>query len=743
MPFTAHEHRGLVASVLLPAALMLALVPMRSESSSAAGSGDPSALAEVRARKTEERMTDAERLDMIYSLMPVVFSARQRDPRVPDDVPQLAGWSKGVRRLGVPDLLQTDASLGITNPNGGRHGDTATALPSGLALGSTFNPALAKQAGQLLGVEARSRGFNVLLGGGMNLVRDPRHGRNFEYLSEDPWLSAVMTAESIAGTQSKGVLAMVKHVSLNSHETNKHVLNAQIDPAAHRESELLAFQIAIERGNPAAMMCAYNKVNGEYACGNDPILNGVVKQAFGFKGFVMSDWRAVYDWDFALKGLDMHSGAQLDKEEWFVGPLREAYAAGNFPKERLSDMVRRILWGIYLVGADKWDGRPTPDMAAHRAAALETARQGIILLKNDGALPLAPSVKRIAVIGGFANLGVMGGGGGSSQVIPPGGFALTIPLGGNGPLAVARQERFIAPGPLESLKKLLPDAEILFDSGEYPANAATLARRIDTAIVFARKFESEGYDQPDLTLPNGQDVLVQAVTAANPNTIVVLETGNPVVMPWHEQANAIVEAWFPGEAGGQAIAEILTGRVNPSGRLPITFPRNIEQTPHPKLAGFATPQDTPTEIRYDEGAEVGYRWFTKTHAQPLYGFGHGLSYTTFSYSDFDVSGGDTVTASVTVTNAGARPGADVPQIYLTSVDGSTRMRLLGFERVELAPGESKRITVVADPRLLAQFDTGAGQWRLAGSVYEISVARSANELVATAKTSLTPRLFGK
>jgi beta-glucosidase len=382
-------------------------------------------------------------------------------------------------------------------------------------------------------------------------------------------------------------------------------------------------------------------------------------------------------------------------------------------------------------------------MAAHHAAALQTARQGIVLLKNDGALPLAPTLKRIAVIGGLANVGVMGGGGGSSQVIPPGGFALKIPLGGEGMLAGVRNETFIAPGPVKSLQKLLPDVEILFDSGEYPANAATLARRVDAAIVFGNKFETEGFDQPDLTLPNGQDTLITAVAAANPNTIVVLQTGNPVTMPWREQANAIVEAWYPGQAGGQAIAEILTGEVNPSGRLPVTFPRNVEQTPHPKLPGFGTPPGTPTEIRYDEGSDIGYRWFAKTHARPLYAFGYGLSYTTFSYSDLEVSGGDTVTASVTVTNTGTRAGADVPQFYLVSVAGVGRLRLLGFERVTLAPSESKRITVVADPRLLARFDTSAAQWRIDPGVYQIAVARSADEAVMTAPASLTVRFFGK
>jgi beta-glucosidase len=250
---------------------------------------------DARARETEQQMTDDERFSLVYSLMPVVFTAEggKRDPRVPAHVPQTAGWVKGVPRLGVPDLLLTDAGLGITNPQGGRPGDTATALPSAQALASTFNLALARQSGAILGPEARSRGFNVVLGGGMNLARDPRHGRNFEYFSEDPLLSALMAAETVKGTQGEGVIGMLKHVSLNSHETNKWFLDAHIDPTAHRESELLAFQIGIELAEPGALMCAYNKVNGAYACGNDPILNGVIKNAVGFMGWVMSDWKAV------------------------------------------------------------------------------------------------------------------------------------------------------------------------------------------------------------------------------------------------------------------------------------------------------------------------------------------------------------------------------------------------------------------------------------------------------------------
>src|SRR5262245_39124993 len=309
--------------------------------------------ADARARATEQQMTDDERFGLIHSLMIIVFTTGKRDERVPADVPQIAGWVKGVPRLGVPNLLLTDAGLGITNPGGGRKGDTATAFPSAQMLGATFNPALARQGGVILAREARSRGFNVVLGGGMNLARDPRHGRNFEYPSEDPLLSALMASEQVLGIQGENVMGMLKHVSLNSHETNKWQLDAQIDPAAHRESELLGFQIAIERSDPGSLMCAYNKVNGAYACGNDPVLNGAIKKAIGFKGFIMSDWKAVYDWDFALKGLDQHSGVQLDKQEWFVEPLQQAYRDGKFAKERLPDVVLRILCAIYTISVAK------------------------------------------------------------------------------------------------------------------------------------------------------------------------------------------------------------------------------------------------------------------------------------------------------------------------------------------------------------------------------------------------------
>ena len=408
--------------------------------------------AEKRAIKIEQQMNDDERFDLIYSLMVYVLNkdfSQKRESRVPLNIPQTAGWVKGVPRLGVPDLVETDAGLGITNPIGGRKGDHATALPSAQALAATFNPKLAYQVGAILGREARFRGFNVVLGGGMNLARDPRHGRNFEYLSEDPWLSAVMAAETVKGVQAQNVICTLKHVSLNSQEINKWYLDAQIEPDAHREAELLAFQIAIERGNPGALMGAYNKVNGEYSCGNDTLLNKQIKGAIGFKGFVMSDWRAVWHWNFALKGLDQQSGAQVDEKEWFVGPLREAYAKGEFPKERLSDMVRRILYAIFLAGVDKWSGpQQPPDLDTHLNSAIEVARQGTVLLKNNGVLPIRPDIERIAIIGGFSHLGMVSGGGGSSLTDPIGGFALNIPLGGVNYLSPLRRLAITGPSPV-------------------------------------------------------------------------------------------------------------------------------------------------------------------------------------------------------------------------------------------------------------------------------------------------------
>jgi beta-glucosidase len=702
--------------------------------------------ADVRAREVEAQMTDDERFSLLISVMGANELLPVRDERIPADVPMSAGYVPGIPRLGVPALLMSDASLGVTNP-GYRPGDTATALPAGLALAASFNPALARASGAAIGREARSRGFNVLLAGGINLARDPRNGRNFEYVSEDPLLSATIAAESITGIQQQGVISTIKHYSLNCNETNRNWLDAVIDPDAHRESDLLAFEIAIGRSQPGAVMTAYNKVNGEYAGGSDFLLNDILKVAWGYRGWAMSDWGATPSWDFALKGLDQESGAQIDRLLWgaeaFTDRLKAAYADGRLPKQRLSDMVRRILRSIFAVGLDRWDAVPPPDMAAHNAIALDIARQGIVLLQNGGLLPLASDpAARIAVIGGYAQVGVPTGCG-SSAVVPPGGYAAVIPIGAAGMMGSARNLYLLPSSPLTELRKMLPGMVIEFDPGISPAESVLAAQRADIAIVFAVRVEGEGLDNADLTLPWGQDAVITAVAEAQPNTVVVLETGNPVAMPWREKVNAILQAWYPGQAGGQAIAEVLLGTVNPSGRLPITFPLDLSQTPRPELPGLGALWGTPITIRYSEGAEVGYRWFAKQGQRPMFAFGHGLSYTTFGYRDLTVSGGDTITASFTVVNTGERAGADVPQLYLTAAPDGQRLRLLGFERVVLGPGEACTVAIEADPRVLARYDGSAGSWRIQEGTYAVAVGVSAAEPELRADVNLVGRTFGR
>jgi beta-glucosidase len=701
---------------------------------------------DARARATEQQMTDDERFSLLQSIMGPHDTLRERDPRLPQGLAMSAGYTPGVARLGVPALQSTDASLGVTNPGYRPDDKGATALPASIVVGASFNPALARASGGVVGREARLRGFNVVLGGGVNLQRDPRNGRNFEYYSEDPWLTAVMGGEAVAGTQAEGVISTLKHYCLNANETNRHWLDAVIDPAALRETDLLAFQIAIENSAPGSIMSAYNKINGAYAGGSHYLLNEVLKGAWAYKGWVMSDWGGTPAWEYALAGLDQESGAQLDrfmyKSEPFGEPLRAACSDGRLPRERLSDMVRRILRSIFALGLDAPRPAPEVDLAHHNEIALQAARQGIVLLKNDGLLPLsADTTAKITVIGGHATEGVPVGTG-SSAVLPIGGYAGIVRIGGPHAMGLMRNLYLLPPSPFAALKSLLPQARLEFDPGQSPAEAAMAARRCDVAIVFAIRVEGEGFDIADLTLPWGQDALIEAVASVNPNTIVVLMTGNPVAMPWRDKAKAIAQAWYPGQAGGQAIAEILSGRVNPSGRLPITFPVNLAQTPRPELPGLGTPWGTPTTVRYDEGAEVGYRWYAQNKLTPLYAFGHGLSYTRFAYGEFEVSGGETITASFTVANSGPRAGADVPQLYLVEAVGENRRRLLGFERIELAPGESRRVTLVADPRLLARFDSGAGQWRITAGIYRLALGRSAIELILRADVELPTRLFG-
>jgi beta-glucosidase len=396
---------------------------------------------------------------------------------------------------------------------------------------------------------------------------------------------------------------------------------------------------------------------------------------------------------------------------------------------------------MFAVGIDRWDAVAEPDMRAHNEIALQVARQGIVLLANRGALPLAPETARIAVIGGYAHRGVPTGCG-SSAVVPPGGYAEVIPIGGPGLMGALRNLYLLPSSPLDELRKQFPNAQIDFDPGISPAEAVLAARRADVAIVFAIRVEGEGLDSADLSLPWGQDAVVTAVAAVNPNTVVVLQTGNPVTMPWRDSVNAIVQAWYPGQAGGRAIAEVIAGQVNPSGRLPITFPVDLDQTPRPELPGLGEPVGTPNAVDYLEGADVGYRWFARRGHGTLFAFGYGLSYTSFEYRDLTVTGGETVTASFTVHNTGDRGGADVPQLYLTAAPAGPLLRLLGFDRVELEAGEQCRVRIEADPRLLARYDGSSSGWRITAGVHSVAVGASAVALQPAVEVELAGRVFG-
>jgi beta-glucosidase len=603
----------------------------------------------------------------------------------------------------------------------------ATALPASMALAATFDPSLAYAAGAMVGSEARAKGFNVLLGGGVNLTRDPRNGRNFEYLGEDPLLAGSMAAEAVRGTQSQQVISTVKHFALNANETNRSTLDARIDRAALRESDLLAFEIAIERGRPGSVMCGYNEVNGEHDCGNRWLLDGVLKHDWGFAGWVMSDWGAVHAVTDAANGLDQESGEQFDQSVFFDGALRRAVTKGVIPVGRLDDMVHRILRSLFAVGViDGAPGREPIDYAKHAQLALDIARKGMVLLKNDGnLLPLLSGSKiRIAVIGGFANSGVLSGGG-SAQVLPSNGAFIRIPIGGaklNG-----SDQIYDPSSPLKAIQRANPGGAVSFDTGEFPARAAALAAKSDIALVFATRFERENVDIPDLDLPAGQDALIVAVAAANPHTVVVLETGNPVAMPWLAQVPAVLAAWYPGQEGGQAIADVLFGAVNPSGRLPLTFPRHMSDFLRPTLPNLGSDPGAPVHIDYGEGSDVGYRWYAAQGLEPLFAFGFGLSYTQFAYGGLTVSGGKRLTVRFEVQNTGASRGAGVPQVYLTSAAGRRVLRLIGFQRVELDPGERRTMSFTADPRLLGSFDERQGRWQVKRGLYRVSIGKSAVE----------------
>jgi beta-glucosidase len=703
---------------------------------------DPKLDADTRADLAVKAMTQDEKMTVIFGYFGADMGPKYT--RIPEALPGSAGYVKGVPRLGVPEQFETDAGVGVATQGGEPKKRERTALPSGMATTATWNPDLAFKGGAMIGSEARDSGFNVMLAGGVNLVREPRNGRNFEYGGEDPLLAGRMVGAQIRGIQSNAIVSTIKHYALNNQENGRFVLNAKIGEADARTSDLLAFQFAIEDSDPHSVMCAYNRINGDYACENDFLLNKVLKQDWGYKNYVMSDWGAVHSSAKAVNaGLDQQSAGQaFDKQNFFQGPLKDALAKGEVSQARLDDMARRVLRGLFASGVvEKPVKIAAIDYAAHAKVTRADAEEGVVLLKNDkGLLPLlsekgATTAKKIAVIGGHADVGVLSGGG-SSQVYPIGGRAVQ----GEGPATWPGPMIYFPSSPLKALKARLPGADIQFADGKDLAAAAKLAAASDIVLVFANQWNGESFDSP-LTLENNQDALIDAVATANAKTVVVLQTGGPILMPWLAKVGGVVEAWYPGSEGGEAIAAVLTGEVDASGRLPVTFPAALAQLPRPVLDGDPKTPDAPFEVDYTiEGAAVGYKWFDKQGHQPLFPFGHGLSYTTFAYANLKATTTNgVVTVSFDVRNTGARTGKAVPQIYVSPKAGGWEapQRLAGFRKVELAPGATTSVRLSVDPRLLATWDAKAHGWSVAAGDYTVTLGASSRDAAAKADVAVS------
>ncbi len=638
-----------------------------------------------------------------------------------------AGFILDVPRLGLPMIQISDAAYGVRNSaDNGRY---STALPSNLAAAASWDPQAACEYGALIGRELRAQGYNMTLGGGVNITREPRNGRTFEYQGEDPVLAGTLVGNRIRCEQAQYVMGDIKHLAVNSQESGRTEVDSIISKRAMRESDLLAFEIGITTGDPAAVMCSYNAVNGDYTCENKYLLTDVLKKDWRFKGFVISDWGATHS---TVKA----SAAGLDHEEplddFFGEKLKQAVQAGKVPVAELDDHVRRILRSEFLSGVvDHPIQKSVVDVERGFETSRKIAEQSTVLLKNNGVLPLdRAQLRSIAIIGSHADTGMISGGG-SAQVDPP----------GRGPNKW-QDHVWFPTSPWKAVSAKVPQASVQFDSGADPAKAAALARKSDVAIVFAHQWTSEDMDLRNLSLPENQDALIEQVAAANPRTIVVLETGTAVTMPWVDQVGAIVEAWYAGSKGADAVANILFGDVNPSAKLPMTFPRSEADLPHPQLVmpppGASVPgpnmksgEAKPTfAVHYDEGLKVGYKWYDAENKPVLFPFGWGLSYTTFSYSNMKVKPGKETTVSFTVRNTGQRAGTETAEIYaaLPETAGEPPKRLVGWSKVKLNAGESGQVSVTINPKYLSIYDERGDAWKLVPGRYTFMAGGSSQDL---------------
>ncbi len=635
-----------------------------------------------------------------------------------------AGWDfwtlSGVPRLGVPAIRLADGPHGLRKPLGSTADPTvtenapATCFPTASALAATWDPALVEEVGVALGEEARAESVSVLLGPGANIKRTPLCGRNFEYFAEDPLLSGRLAAAWITGVQRVGVAASLKHFAANNQEHRRYTIDALVDERALREIYLSAFEYPVRHARPWTVMTAYNRVNGVFCSEHAELLDGVLRGEWGFDGVVVSDWGATNDRVAGLvAGLDLEMpgyGGHHDAE------LVAAVESGRLPVAALDAAVDRILTLIARTAPAREPGRGY-DPAAHHDLARRVATDAVVLLKNDGLLPL-PLDGHVAVIGAFARRPRFQGAG-SSAVTPH-----------RVDDAYSELTRLVS-GPVSYAPGYHRDRDVL-DEGLL-AEAFTVARRADTVLVFAgltEGYETEGVDRTDLRLPPAHDALIATVTRANPRVAVVLSNGAPVEMPWHETVPAIVESHLGGQAGGSAVARVLLGQAEPGGRLAETFPLRWSDNPvHALPVG-------PRQVEYRESVLVGYRYYDSAGSRVLFPFGHGLSYTTFAYSDLAASRTD---VAVRVANTGPRPGAEVVQVYLhASAPAAFRpaQELAGFAKVRLGPGESRRVTIALDPRAFERYEPDRGGWTTDGGRWEVRVGASSRDIRLTGRLDL-------
>ena len=659
-----------------------------------------------------------------------------------------AGYIPGIPRLGIPPIASADSAGGVNVANSG-----ATALPAPIALAATWDPQLATAYGARIATELRALGYAEGLGGGVNLAREPRNGRTFEYMGEDPVLAGTMSAARTSGTQSKNVIATIKHFAMNGQETNRMTSNSVVDERTMRETELLAFEIGVKEGKPGNVMCSYNLVNGIYACENPYLLTTVLKNEWGFQGMVQSDWTGTHSTvAAAMAGLDEEqpgdAGADWNKVpgftiiSYFSTKLKAAIAAGTVPMSRLNDMVLRKVRTLITTGV--MDDPPSPgvtiDQAAGNTDALSIARQSFVLLKNgtppgsnQPVLPLLGSaLSSVVVIGGHADVGVISGGGSGA-----------VPAANGNAVTSCQSTSFFPPdcaiwyksSPLAAIKEKAPNATVAYLDGTDATAAANAAAQADVAIVFATRFETEGRDLSTLALPDAnadpfnqhydQNALITAVASKAKRVIVVLENGSAVLMPWLASVHGVLETWYPGVEGGQAIADVLFGDANPSGKLPITFAQQDSDLPQPSI------DPNNLNVNYGEGLLIGYHWYDAKNIRPLFPFGFGLSYTTFAYSGMTAQrdGSDNVTVTLTITNTGARAGAEVAQIYasLPAILHEPPQRLVGWKKVMLQPGQAQQISVVIPAQRFATWNTDAHAWQVNPGSYILTAAGSSRD----------------